>query len=638
MKKSTGIIEYINQYIDDAESKTQPFVVAGILNREYLRGHQYKSVDTTSLIIKDRKQSNKVYMERKAFNRMLPIYLTRYGILSSNRPIPGFKSSSTRASSVTGALEGNEFLAEFSKEVGIKAKYNELVRVSDSDGLGWIKVGIDWTKGDLISVKEVKIKNNDTEVISDKLVKIREGRPFLDIIPIHEVYLNNLNVTSPDKINEIALRRPFSCDFIEKRFGYRPKKEEIIGQMSAHPYYLDIAMSVTGQKSNEFAFVKEYYKAPDALYPKGRFVLTTGDRVLYDGILPYENGPGQTRRIPFIPVSLQTIPGHIVGPTVYNQIIPMQDTYNSVKNRLLEYVNHLAIGQLYYWEGSLVNKNSFTNKPGRMIALKRNARAPAIVQKDRIGVEIVTYLNTVEQDMLITAGLSQLQAYGMSKSNMRTDGVVDKIADSDANKLSIAIDNLSEGLIDAFKQVVYLEKYRQRILQQEYEVDKADNYMLKYKLREVDPEELEIINREFLVNSDIALEKKVMQASNLGLYNPQMNLSYRTKREMLDAINSGYLKDTLDPTERSNFELSQSENEMFLELKQPIVESFQDHDLHILEHNLFRLSPLLQKLKSTDKEQYDKVRSALDDHVAKHQGEKANGADQSKFQNAKAYL
>lgn len=630
-----GIVEYVNQFLDASESKLQPFIISGLLNREYLRGNQFKKVNKDRLIIQNKKEDRSVYTERKAFNRMLPIFLTRYGILSSNRPIPGFKAASSFSSSINGVVEGNQYLEEFSKECNFKSKYNEIIKLSENDGIVWVKTGIDWTKGDVISVNKMKIKTDgETEEIT---VNIREGRPFIDIVPIHEVFVKSMNISNPDKISELVYRRPFSCDYIEARFGYRPPAEDIIGEISASPYYFDLGFSAI-DKSNEYAFVKEYYKKPDAVYPFGRFVLIAGDKVLYDGDLPYENAAGERRVIPFIPITLASIPGHLIGPTVYNQIIPMQDTYNSVKNRLLEYVNHLAIGQLYYWEGSLINKNAFSNKPGKLIGLKRNSRPPQPIQKERIGAEIISYLRTVEEDMLITSGLSQLQAYGMSKSNMRTDGVVDKITDSDSNKLSNAVDNLSEGIINLFKQIIYLEKQRQKLLLEEYEVANADNYMLKYKLREVDPEELVIVNREFLVSSDIVLEKKVMQAANLGIYNPQAGLSYRSKVEMLDAINSGYLKDTLDPTQRANYELIQAEQEEIQNLLSPMVEEFHDHDQHIVEHNLFRLSPLMRKLRDTDKERYDNIREALDLHIANHQQYIGDSQNNNDLNNAKAFI
>ena len=115
-------------------------------------------------------------------------------------------------------------------------------------------------------------------------------------------------------------------------------------------------------------------------------------------------------------------------------------------------MNHIAIGQVYYWEGSLINKNAFTTKPGKMIGLKRNARNPVPVQKDKLSMEFINYLRALEDDMLITAGLSQMAAYGSTKSNVRTDGVVDKLSESDENKLVNALDNISECMVGMFKK------------------------------------------------------------------------------------------------------------------------------------------------------------------------------------------
>ena len=110
---------------------------------------------------------------------------------------------------------------------------------------------------------------------------------------------------------------------------------------------------------------------------------------------------------------------------MYSQIIPIQETYNAVKNRYLEYINHIAIGQMFYWEGSLINKNNFTN-PGKLIGLKEILKPPQPVQKDKLSNEFISYIKGLEEDMLITAGLSQMTAFGQTKSNVRTDGVVDK--------------------------------------------------------------------------------------------------------------------------------------------------------------------------------------------------------------------
>ena len=355
------------------------------------------------------------------------------------------------------------------------------------------------------------------------------------------------------------------------------------------------------------------------MYPKGRYVIACNKKILYDDVLPYVNAENGKRVIPFDFVTMQSIPNKLIGVTVYSQLIPIQDTYNSIKNRYLEYVNHIAIGQLYVWEGSLVNKNNFTTKPGKLIGLKRNAKAPQPVQKDKLSTEYTSYLKALEDDMLITAGLSQLTAFGTNKSNVRTDGVVDKMSESDDNKLVNAIDNLSEFVVKVFKKIIYLEKQRAETLNKQLELAKKDCYTLQYKLQDVDPEQLSIINRDFLMTSDQVFDKKLQQAGNFGLYNPASNLSYHAKVQVLDSMKASYLIDTLDPQERATYELCKDEQMQFMDGKQPEVFDYHEHARHIEEHNIFRISSEVRCLKDEDEKKWKLLQEALSAHIAEHQ-------------------
>ena len=149
--------------------------------------------------------------------------------------------------------------------------------------------------------------------------------------------------------------------------------------------------------------------------------------------------------------------------------------------------------------------------------------------------------------MLVTAGLSQMTAFGSSKSNVRTDGVVDKLSESDENKLVNALDNISDCFVSMFKKLVYLEKEREQILSEQLKVANVDNYIQQYKLTDVDAEQITIVNREFLMQSDQVFDKKLQQAGNFGIYAVDSPLSYKAKCEFLNSIKANYLIDTLDP-------------------------------------------------------------------------------------------
>ena len=633
--KNSPLLNHIQSFIRDAELRLRPFVLSGELSKGYIQGYQYKRINERTLSIEGLKNVHGLYLERKIFNRMLPIYLTRYGILSQNQPLIGFKGTDNKEAAISNAIEGNNSLDSFRKDINFTAKYKKAIQHADIFGLVWFKIGIDWSKGDEILSKDITItKPEDDDFKVQGTRKIREGRTFIDVIPMHEILVDSLAVESMEDISELCHRRMFSLEYIRKRWGFEARAEDIDPR-----YFLDTSRFSDNDRyeQNKYAYVYEYYRKPDALHPKGQFVVIINEKILYEGELPYDNSYNR-RVIPFIPMNLQTVPNHLVSVTVYSQIIPIQDTYNSVKNRLLEHINHLSIGQMYVWKDSLVNPDGVTNKPGQFIMIKRNAKRPEPVQKAQVGNEIINYLKSIEEDMLVTAGLSQISAYGMSKSSVRTDGVADKIGEADQNKLTNAIDNVGECLIELFKQVLYVEKERQKILSDVLQLAKLDSYMVKYKLGELDPENLEIVNREFLMQSDQARQLRMTQAANLGVYNPQAGLSYVTKLEILDALNSGFLKDTLDPMERASHDQISDEHRSILDKIDTEVNDWDNHSQHILEHSLFRMSSYVRGLKTKDKAMYEYVMAKLDEHIKKHTEYKQGTESQNVYQDAKAFV
>lgn len=635
MQISKETINRIKSFVNDADLRIRPFVLMGELNKGYIQGMQYRKINDRILAIEGMKTNNSLYLERKVFNRMLPIYLTRYGILSQNQPIAGFRGTDNREESITNAMEGNKFLETFRKDIHFDEKFKKAIQQADVYGLVWFKTGIDWSKGDEIEVRDITIKKpDDTDWKATGTRSIREGRTFIDVIPMHEVLVDSLAIESMEDIHELVHRRMFSLEYIRKRWGF----EAVPEQIDPRYFLADVRYSDNNRfEQSKYAYVYEYYRKPDALYPDGQYVLMVNETVLFADKLPYKNGLNR-REIPFDFMNLQTVPNHLVGVTVYGQIIPIQDTYNAIKNRLLEHINHLSIGQMYVWQNSLVNPNGITNKPGQFIHLKRNAKKPEPVVKAQVGTEITNYLKSIEEDMLVTAGLSQISAYGMSKSSVRTDGVADKIGEADQNKLTNAIDSVSETIVKLFKHVIYTEQDRQKMLLDVLRLAKLDDYMLKYNLGELDPENLEIVNRDFLMQSDQARQLKMTQAANLGVYNPQAGLSFLTKLEILDSLDSGYLKDTLDPIERSNHDAIRDEQRDLLDKIDIEVHDYDNHSQHILEHTVFRLSAQVRELKKKDPNLYAYVQESLKKHIEEHSKFQQDTSNKGVYENAKALL
>ena len=609
-----------------------PYIAQGKLNNEFIRGRQNKRVNPNRLNIEDKAGDPGVYTERKIFNRLLPIYLYRYGLLTQNMPIPGIKPIKNTSKEVSDSRKVNDFINSFIADKNFKQDYQKAVKHADVYGVEWFKTGIDWTEGD--DICEIETTVGETK----GTMTLKEGKPFVTAVPMHEIFVDSLYVESMDDINELVHRRAFSLEYIFKRWGIKAEKQNVTeARLPVYPRYSSLGFTNAGEI--EYAYVYEYYKKPDAVYPKGRYVIMCDDKIIWDKELPYENAENKKRMIPFDFFNMQSVPHHMIGVTVYSQLIPIQETYNAIKNRYLEYVNHIAIGQVYYWEGSLINKNSFTTKPGKMIGLKRNSRPPQPVQKDKLSMEFINYLRALEDDMLITSGLSQMAAYGSTKSNVRTDGVADKISESDENKLINAIDNISECMVNVFKKLVYLEQQRQDVLMEQLKVASVDDYTLQYNLAGVNPEKITIVNREFLMQSDQAVEKKLQQIMSFGMFNPESQMSYTSKLELLNSLRATFLVDTLDPVERATHDLCDDEHLILLhENTVPKAEEFHVHAQHLVEHNLFRISPEVRTLAKENPEAYKALQDAIDMHIQEHQKFQKEREDSNVYSNAKAAM
>jgi hypothetical protein len=186
-----------------------------------------------------------------------------------------------------------DYIKEFMKQHDFETIYKKIIKSGDTFPMVWVKTGIDWSKGDVIQTQDIKIKRNGSN--ETKEFVLREGRPFVNIIPLHEIFPDNLKVDSIDQVKELVYRTPMHLDYIEAKYGFQALAEAIDAVYTMNRYDLNIY----SDPDREYAYVYEYYKAPDSKHPDGRFTTVINDYVVSDGPLPYENGSYGTRVIPF---------------------------------------------------------------------------------------------------------------------------------------------------------------------------------------------------------------------------------------------------------------------------------------------------------------------------------------------------
>ena len=151
MKDNTSIQNYIRNFVDEASTHLAPYVAQGRLNNEFISGRQNRKINRRTLNLEDKREDPKVYVERKVYNRLLPIYLTRYGLLTQNMPIPGIEPNTNTSKAVDDSLQVNRFILTFMDDTDFKEKYQSAIKQMEVYGIAWWKTGIDWSDGEVVA-------------------------------------------------------------------------------------------------------------------------------------------------------------------------------------------------------------------------------------------------------------------------------------------------------------------------------------------------------------------------------------------------------------------------------------------------------------------------------------------------------
>ena len=241
-QNAKDIATYVEMFVDDSMTGLNPYILQGKLNNEYISGNQNKKINPRSLRIEDKKFDPSIYTEKKTFNRLLSIYLTRFGILTDNMPIPGIIPNGYSSKAIEDANNCNTFIPKFMNDCNFKRLYERVIMWTDIYGISWFKTGIDWSAGDEICT----IENTK---IGDKIgtLHLKEGRSFISFCPIHEVFVDSYNIETMDDVNELVHRRVFPVEYIKSRWGFEAEKEEINdSRISMYPRYSNFGMANGG--------------------------------------------------------------------------------------------------------------------------------------------------------------------------------------------------------------------------------------------------------------------------------------------------------------------------------------------------------------------------------------------------------
>lgn len=607
MKKNRDFLEdLIAEVRKDYEQRKEdrkPLELQWQLNMNFVNGNQYTHIVPGGNVEEAGKQY--FWQEREVYNHIASIVETRLSKLMRVKTGVTVRPFSNDDSDIYSAKLSTSLISAVCEQNDFPKLLNRAVSWSEVTGSCFFKVC--WDKYAGQNIGEDLQKN-----------KVYSGDVKITVVPPFEIFPDNICANSLEECNSIIHAKAYPVSEIFDSWGVVVEGEEV------NVFSLDNASVVGGlgynasignvisSKVDDYCVVIERYTRPTKDYPQGQLVIIAGDKLLYCGDLPYITESGMKRGFPFAQMNCINKVGSFFGTSVVERMIPLQRSYNAVKNRKHEYLNRLAMGILAVEDGSvdLDNLEEEGLSPGKVLIYRQGSNIPRFIETGSVPADFTYEEERLLAEFITISGVSELSKYSQTYGNM-SGKAISLLVDQDDTRLSLT----SADMRLCIKRVchILLLLYKQFATQKRLKRIAGENgepELTYFNSNDLQCEDIVFDTANELTDTLSEKRSMVLELLRMGiLAEEDGSMTPRTKVKVLEMLGIGNWENAkdIDETQRKR---AMRENLMLG--KQPINACpYDDHDLHIEEH----IKCMLEDSVLMDKNLY----ATMDTHIKEHQ-------------------
>ena len=555
------------------------------LNMNFLAGNQYCDVNALGEIEGNGEQY--FWQERRVFNHLAPAIDSRCSKLTGIKTNLVVKSASEDDDDRRSAKLSSAILAATCEDCNLEGALASATVWSESCGTVFYKIIWDSSAGNEIG------RTADGE-------SLREGKIGLDVVPAFEIYPATLSEEDLYKQPSLIHARAVPAEDIYAAYGVVVEGRDIddYGQIPAsYSAFGGRAVNETlrGIKHG-YEVVIERYVRPNSDFPNGRLTIVAGDKLLYDGELPYVNGDDGGRTYPFAMQKCLPLAGSFFGGSVVERLIPVQRAYNAVKNRKHEFLNRISMGTIAVEDGSVDTDELIEDGlvPGKIIVYRQGGTPPEMLTLGGVPDEFGEEEKRLEEEFYRISGTTDLTQKANVFGAVTSATGLQLLIEQEETRLNVCYEQVRSALKVIGKMVLRL--YRQfashtRLLKFSSGEDSLS--VVSFKGSDIMGDDV-MLESDSDVNMSPARRRAIIyDMVDKGLFTDEdgkINKVVRAK--LLKTLGYGAFVDSRDMDELHR-QRSEKENE---ELKNGIaveVKDYDDHAVHINEHTVFLLTQKL---------------------------------------------
>ena len=607
-KPNQKLIEEVKRdYIERREAR-RSLETQWQLNINFMMGNQYSYIASNQTIREDEKEY--FWQEKEVFNHIAPIVETRISKISSNTPSVTVVPASTDESDIESAKLSKEILNSVANRINLTDLEKTATTWSEICGTAFYKI----------------VWNTDTGrmVATDELGNaIREGDVQVEVVSPFEIFPDNLACERLEDVKSIIHARAVEVDEVRSQWGIDVSGEKVYaftldsqaGNIGGLGYDAHIN-KVANVELNNHCVVIERYIRPTKERPNGRLTIVAGDKLLYDGELPYINDELNNRTFPFVKQISNYMPGSFFGVSVVDRLIPLQRAYNAVRNRKHEYFNRSVMNVLAVEDGS-VDTDALEMEglsPGKVLVYRQGSKIPEIMQNPTLNLNFDEEEERLLSEFKTVSGVSDMMTDSYANYTNMSGVALELLAEQDITRLSTAIDSTKLAVKTLAKYILRL--YKQfavvpRLLKITGEA--GDVQMYYWDQNEICSDDVVFDASTDTMDSLGQKRTMLLDLIKEGLmYDEDGKFSQSMRKRCLDLLGFGMWENTVD-IHSLQINRAKEENISLTNNQELKILPIDDHKIHIDEHTAYILGGEIKK-KLNSQQMIEKLLKHIEEH------------------------
>lgn len=550
------------------------------LNMNFMLGNQYSNINNNLEI--EQSPKNYYWEEREVYNHIAPIIESRLAKLGKVRPTVSVKPAGNEQSDLYSAKLSKAILNSISDKSNLSDIITNATIWSEVTGTSFYKIIWDENLGDTVATSgEYPIKNGDISI---------------SVCPPFEIY--------PDSSGTVNLE---DCESIIHARAYPAKKAEEIWNIKVEGKDIDIFSfenvlsngAITGRSNiqkithslkKDHVLVIERYEKPSINNPDGKLTIIVGNKLVYDGKLPFITGNNSSRAYPFIKQISTAQIGSFWGSSIIERCIPIQRAYNAIKNRKHEFMARLTSGVLAVEDGSVDIDNIEEEglAPGKILVYRNGSSIPKFIDGGSIPYEFNNEEDRLLNEFITVSGVSELMRDSSVPASVTSGTALNLLIEQDETRLSVTAEYIRSCVKKIAQMIIRLYKQfatSPRLNQVYGENGDIEMYYWQNSDLTSDDVVLDTINE--LTETPAQRKSMLLDLYRNGLLNDENGkLSNRNRAKLIEALGMGVWENSNDLTQ-IHVKKAIKEN---IKLDKLTPLEIDDHDIHIEEHTKFILS------------------------------------------------